>query len=385
MKSFLKIVVCLLIIVGITACGLSSQSQAEDRKFLDLSLEYLDSYTLSKQSFQETVVGGISALSYDRNRDRIYALSDDRSLLSPARFYTLKLQLDSKDDKIEDITIESVTFLKDATGEVYQPHQIDPEGIALSPRETVFIASEGDAQRGINPTIAEYDLKTGQLTENLRIPQRYLLSDSEDEPRGVRDNLGFEALAVAAPSILKDDPFRLFTATEYALSQDIATTEAGNSPIRLMHYVISPVGDPVLVAEHLYLLDSSPTGSVSNGLTELVALPQEGYWLSLERTFGLFGNGAKIFEVVTANATDTSRILQFQGNIGNIVPLSKKLLLDLGELEINLDNLEGMTLGPHLADGSPTLILVSDDNFNPEQITQFLWFRLANQGQKQVN
>jgi hypothetical protein len=35
-----------------------------------------------------------------------------------------------------------------------------------------------------------------------------------------------------------------------------------------------------------------------------------------------------------------------------------------------------MTLGPRLADGSRSLILVSDDNFNPNQVNQFLLFRL---------
>ena len=36
------------------------------------------------------------------------------------------------------------------------------------------------------------------------------------------------------------------------------------------------------------------------------------------------------------------------------------------------DNVEGMTLGPELDDGRKVLILVSDNNFNPNQITQFI-------------
>jgi hypothetical protein len=50
--------------------------------------------------------------------------------------------------------------------------------------------------------------------------------------------------------------------------------------------------------------------------------------------------------------------------------------LDLSELGIYLDNLEGMTLGPRLPDGSQSLVLVSDNNFNDIQLTQFLLFRL---------
>jgi hypothetical protein len=35
-----------------------------------------------------------------------------------------------------------------------------------------------------------------------------------------------------------------------------------------------------------------------------------------------------------------------------------------------------MTLGSRLPDGSQSLVLVSDDNFNEAQVTQFLLFRL---------
>jgi hypothetical protein len=56
--------------------------------------------------------------------------------------------------------------------------------------------------------------------------------------------------------------------------------------------------------------------------------------------------------------------------------LRKKLLLDLNELGISLDNLQGMTLGPRLSDGTQSLLLVSNNNFVKEQGSQFLLFRL---------
>jgi hypothetical protein len=42
-----------------------------------------------------------------------------------------------------------------------------------------------------------------------------------------------------------------------------------------------------------------------------------------------------------------------------------------------LDNFEGMAFGPDLPDGARTLLLVSDDNFNPHQRTAFLLFRIV--------
>ena len=39
-----------------------------------------------------------------------------------------------------------------------------------------------------------------------------------------------------------------------------------------------------------------------------------------------------------------------------------------------LDNTEGMCWGPSLPDGQRVLVVVSDDNFNPLQVTQFAAF-----------
>jgi hypothetical protein len=44
-----------------------------------------------------------------------------------------------------------------------------------------------------------------------------------------------------------------------------------------------------------------------------------------------------------------------------------------------LDNFEGMAFGPALADGSRSLLVVSDDNFSPRQRTSFLIFRVRDQ------
>ena len=62
--------------------------------------------------------------------------------------------------------------------------------------------------------------------------------------------------------------------------------------------------------------------------------------------------------------------------------MQKTLLYDLGTLGIRLDNVEGMTFGPTLADGRRSLVLVADDNFSlaingpgsAPQNTQFLVF-----------
>ncbi len=373
----------ILLLVGtvfsLTACTPPQRVSANERIFRDFSLEYIDQYEIPKVEFQNTIVGGLSAIAYDRDLDRFYVLSDDRGRISPARFYTFDLdiaQTDSGKIKIDGFKPESVTLIQDKRGNNYPEEKIDPEGIALSPRNSVFISSEGNTAKNIKPFIAEFELGTGKKLSNVRLPQRFLASKDPEITQGVQENLAFESLTINRTG-LPEDPFRIFTATESALIQDESFEGEERSRIRFLHYVINPVGNPVLVAEHLYLLDPAPVEVISNGLTELLALQTEGYFLSLERTFGFTGAGAKIFQVVIGNATDTSNIKSLRGNLGQLRTLKKQLLLDLSELNIYLDNLEGMTIGPRLPDGSRSLLLISDDNFNQEQISQLLLFRLV--------
>ena len=52
------------------------------------------------------------------------------------------------------------------------------------------------------------------------------------------------------------------------------------------------------------------------------------------------------------------------------------VFMGMGEPMHNLDNVEGITLGPKLSDGRQSVVLVTDDNFSPTQITQFYAFAL---------
>ena len=387
--SLLFVLVLTLLSFLTTACAPSQARTAEQRTFRDLSLDFLGEYQLPKTKFKDTPVGGLSALTYDRQRNKFYALSDDRSQFAPARFYTLALSVkrtDKGEIGIDKVDVEDVTFITDVNGKNYAQGSIDPEGMSLSPRGTVFISSEGVPSSGIAPFIREFDLKTGQQRSSLMIPERYLAyedtkdKDQEEQPpRGIQDNLGFEALTLELGSLAggSGDPFRLFTATESALWQDALPPKSEESArIRLMHYLIGPISRPTVVAEHLYLLDPAPAGAIDNGLTELVTVDMGGHFLTLERTYGVLGANAKIYQMAMSAATDTSTIETLKGDVSRINAVKKKLVLDLSELGIYLDNLEAMTLGPRLPDGSQSLLLVSDDNFRDAQITQFLLFRL---------
>ncbi|HEY9639630.1 MAG TPA: esterase-like activity of phytase family protein [Coleofasciculaceae cyanobacterium] len=362
------------------ACSIP-QVKAEDRLFLDLSVEFLGAYQLPQRSFQETPVGGLSGLTYDRQRDRFYAISDDRSEQAPARFYTLKLNLKPAPQiGLDTVEIEKVTTLTGEDGQPYAENTVDLEGIALSPRQSLFISSEGVSREGIPPFIDEFDRETGQWQGRLPIPQRFLPGLVADHPVGVQDNLGFESLTINANGSVDGrlEPFRLFTATESALEQDLpesAAAQPAPTPVRFLHYLVGD-SQTTLLAEHLYRVEPTPLGT-TRGLSELLTLDQGGHFLSLERSFGLLsGFGSELFQIATGPATDISGVASLKGDSPGTTPIYKRSLLNLQDLGIPLDNLEGMALGPRLSDGTRSLLLVSDDNFNPAQVTQFLLFRI---------
>ncbi|MEO0540230.1 MAG: esterase-like activity of phytase family protein [Cyanobacteria bacterium P01_A01_bin.105] len=364
------IFLCLLLLAG---CALP-QVSAEDRLFLDLSVDFLGEVILPAEDFEGTPVGGLSALTYDRNAGRFYALSDDRGSLAPSRFYTLDLQLGT--EGFQSATIEAVTTLKTPEGDAFPVRQLDPEGIAFTPEGTLMISSEGSPRDGAAPFIGQFDL-TGQLLTDYRIPDRYLFDgDAETEQtQGVEENLGFEALTIPPGMSGYGEPFRLFVGTEGPLRQDLDERPDIPYKNRFMHYLIGP-DQSTLISEHWYPMDLSPLGAVSNGLSEIEAIDRNGHFLALERAYGLQGMMVKLYQLATGGASDISAIASLKGDLSALTPIQKQMVLKLNDLPVEIDNLEGMALGPNLPDRTRSLILMSDNNFSDRHKTQLLLFRL---------
>ena len=319
--------------------------------------------------FGDTEVGGLSALVYDRDREVFLALSDDRGTESsrgPARLYTLEIGVEDADGSAEvDLRVTGVTVLRERDGEPFRPGTLDPEGLALTPTGTLLIASEGDADRGVAPFLREMD-REGRSLRSFAVPDACLPGDGT----GVRSNLGFEALTRTP------DFSAVFTATENALVQDGPEADLGRrSPARLLRFEPT-TGRPV--AEYLYVTDPvrvpplPPTGRRGTGLVELVALDASRF-LALERSYSEgMGVTARLFVASLDRATEiTGRAAV---DPGRIRPVTKSLLMDLADLGVPLDNLEALAWGPDLPDGRRSLLILSDNNFNPLQITQLLVF-----------
>jgi hypothetical protein len=347
--------------------GPATSPTANSASEITAEIEYLGELKIPTGFiFKDTQLGGLSGITYDSERNLYYALSDDRAIQGPARFYTLEIDLNPLV-----VNPIGITPLVDQNSRPFPPYSVDPEGIALTRRDTLFISSEGDVERDVQPFIKEFSLE-GKELQSLPISDKF----RDQNGRGIRNNLAFESLTLS-PS----EQF-LYTAPESALVQDgePANLEKG-TPIRILQYDLTtgqPVQEFYYLTERVLTEPNSPDGFMMHGLVELLAW-NDRKLLSLERSFTEdVGLTVLLYEVSLEGATDIQQIESLKDvDIQNIQPTQKRLLLDLRTLEIPLDNLEGMTFGPELPDGRRSLILVSDNNFNPLQVTQFLLFALT--------
>ena len=360
-------------VVAAVAAGAALSAQGSDGS-KPPGLEFLGQAIVpSGTTFAGTTVGGLSSITYDGARGVFYSLSDDQSVLQPARFYTLTV--DVSDGRLDngDVQFQDVTTLLTPGGQPYPPASFDPEGLTLAKSGELIVTSEGIAARGIAPFVRRYTVG-GSYLGDLPVPDAFLPTSAT---HGVRQNLAFEAAAVAP------NGRHLFVGMEGGLVQDgPAASLAGGSPARILRYNLA---NGRLDAQYVY--DTDPiaeppvpgTAFAVNGLVELLPFNDQ-FMLSMERSFSVgapgTGNTIKLYSVAFPGADDVDGLDSLAPVLGSVRPVEKSLLLDLRTLGLPLDNIEGMAIGPTLPDGRRSLILVSDDNFAATQFTQFLLFAL---------
>lgn len=238
--------------------------------------------------------------------------------------------------------------------------KLDAEGLVRLASGNLVVSSE------VGPAVFEFSPE-GRLLGELPVPEVYRSS----EGRGVRSNEGFESLTLAPDG-------SLWTANERPLAQDAPDDKARPSPVRLLRYERRGEGF-VPAAQLVYEIEAiqpPPPGSrfATRGLVDLLALPGGGF-LALEREYvEARGVEVQLFHVDLDGATDVSGLDSLAGE--GWTPVRKTLLFDFAGAGFMPDNLEGIELGPDLPDGSRTLVLISDDNFEPLQQTQIVALRL---------
>jgi len=346
--------------------------------FSEIKLQFLNDQNIpTGEKFMETEIGGLSGIVFDPKTNLFLAVSDDRSKNNPARFYELQYKINS--NKFE-FSPKTVVFLKDKTQQTYKKNTIDFEGITLI-NDQVIISSEGsiNSEPSIAPEIIVFK-RDGSYIRNLQVSPMLIFSKDNKDQFGARDNLVLEPL-----SSLPNKPIFL-TGTEEALIQDDRiSTPSYESTVRIFKYE-----NELMTKSFAYKLDkvpSIPVGGLTVGETGLVdmIMLDENQFLSMERSYLPLAKKSvvKIFlTTIKSDSTDISAMDSIKDK--KIVPLEKKLLLNLDEIKDKLsanfqeiDNIEGMCLGPKLLNGNQSIVLVSDNNFSKTQRTQFIVLEMS--------
>lgn len=151
---------------------------------------------------------------------------------APARLLRLRLAIADGRLTADDVEFEAALFLRDQNGAPFARRSLDPEAVALS-SNGFFVSSEGESKAGVPPFVAEFD-REGKMRRRAELPARYL--PAGDGTRGVRDNLGFEALSTT------EDRATLLFATEGPLVGDGPAADVDTTGVARIRRVDVPTG-----------------------------------------------------------------------------------------------------------------------------------------------
>jgi hypothetical protein len=330
--------------------------------------------------YQGTLVGGLSGIDYDAANDEWVMICDDRSQHNPARYYRARLAFDQH--AFTSVQLTGVTTMRQPDGSAYPSKEAyrpgvgavpDLEALRVDPRDaSIWYASEGDARLGLDPFV-RHAARDGRFVAGLPLPP--LFTVAQDQRSGPRNNEAFEGLSFSP------DGNSLWASLEGPLYQDGPLPDPTHGAAsRITHF--SRNGK--VLGQYVYPLDAIPArpgpGMASNnGISEILAIG-DSKLLVLERAGvqgadGGYQTFVRLHEIDTAHATDVQHTQSLKA--ASYTPVRKRLVLDLATLGLPvIDNLEGIAFGPRLANGHASLVLVSDDNFNQAQVTQFLLFEV---------
>jgi hypothetical protein len=268
----------------------------------------------------------LSGLAY-AGANQYYAVSDAPG----AQLYELAIEIDPTNGHI--LTRSVVSPLALAAGS-------DLEGLVYARGGGSVLASDE-----IGPAIRRYRLSDGAVLGSVTVPAIFAQ---------IRPNFSLESLSQRLAANPIDDA--LWTANEEALLVDgpLSTATTGTI-VRLQRYddTLAPDG------QWAYVTDPYPggpfLGQQRSGVADLLAL-ENGELLVLERSFSDQLFRARIYQVDLAGATDTSALTSLATD--PFTPATKTLLWQIAGVA---QNYEGLAVGPALASGQRSLLLVSDD------------------------
>lgn len=361
----------------------SCSSTKQEQKSTQIpGLKFLSEYVVPyNQQFANTTIGGLSGIDYNPEKEEYYLISDDRSEKNRARFYSARILINN--NKIDSVVFLKNTFLKNVTGNFYPNsfqdpfHAPDPEALRYNAKNNTFIwSSEGErivnSEKIIleNPAVTEIK-PDGDYIDTFQLPPQLIMHATETGPR---QNGVFEGLTFS------QDYKSLFVSVEEPLYQDGLPAGTGDSAgtVRIIKFDMNTKKP---VAQFAYIIDRvahpaiTPSSFKINGISDILSFDKNKL-LVIERSYstGRLSCTIKVFVADMTSAANINDVASLKNK--QVKTVSKKLLLNMDDLGIYIDNIEGVTFGPTLPNGKKSLIFIADNNFNPLEQTQFLLFEI---------
>ena len=364
-----------------SSCSVTHTGTSASKSSIN-SLKYLGGYEIPyNQQFKGTTVGGISGIDYDAKTKQYYLICDDRSQINPARFYTAKINF--SEQGINNVEFINVTTLLQPNGTAYPDkkkdpaHAPDPEALRYDPVIDKFVwTSEGEKITGKDTVIEQPAItiinKYGNYIDTFPLPKQTIISEEQKGPRqnGVFEGLAFaenfKTMYISVEEPLYQDGPRAGLQPSDAYTRIIKYDMASHKPVAQYAYLLEPVAHAPVPADAFII----------NGIPDILSIGKNRL-LVIERSFST-GIQACTIRVYIIDLSEATNVADLQSLTEQYFkhPAAKKLLLNMDDLGIYIDNIEGVTLGPDLPNGHKTLVFVSDNNFAKEQKTQFLLFEV---------
>jgi hypothetical protein len=346
------------------------------------SLKYLGGYEIPFNfKYKNTTVGGLSGIDYDAVSDIYYLISDDRNDHNPVRVYTAKIFFTQ--GGIDSLIFIDVINILQPDGNTYPDRSWnrfknpDPEAIRYNPVSKQLVwSSEGERVVKTNDTVLVNPSviiinANGNYVDSFALPTNLKIEAIENGPRrnGVLEGMTFAG-----------NYKTLFVNTEEPLYEDgpRADLADNNAFIRIFKF---DVARKTNTAQYAYKLEpvafaaNPSTGFKVNGASEILCIGNNKL-LVIERSFstGRIHNTIKLFIADLKDASDI-RTMTMKNN-QSFIPVKKTLVLNIDDLGIHIDNIEGVTFGPLLPNGHKTLLFIADNNFSDLQKAQVLLFEV---------
>ena len=347
------------------------------------SLHYLGGYVIPfNLKYKNTTVGGLSGIDYDSKSDLYYMISDDRSDKNPARFYTAKIFISQKG--IDSLAFTDVENMLQPDGKVY-PNNLqdrfktpDPEAIRYNPTKKYLVwSSEGERIVKPSDTVLTDPsvimiMPDGKYVDSFALPEIMKMHATE---KGPRRNGVFEGMSFA------DNYKTLYVNVEEPLYEDGPRADIVDNQtfIRIIKF---DVKDKKGTAQYAYKLEpvaypAKPENEFKlNGVPDILSLGNNKL-LVIERSFstGRLPCTIRLFMADLNGASDVSSMALKDNHA--FIPAKKTLLLNMDDLGIYTDNIEGVTFGPLLPNGHKTLVFIADNNFTIVEKAQVLLFEVV--------